>query len=95
LYSGVFSSVAAQAATSEPDRTFSWVRCAGCGAGLWRRYADHLEMRVSPRGGQVRTIRVLIQHVDGLLLAFSVECEKCHAVWPGETDVPLSIEGAK
>jgi hypothetical protein len=90
--------MAAQAAEqhgAESDKPFTWVRCAGCKSGLWRRYADHLEMRVSPRGGQVRTIRVLIQRVDGPQLAFSVTCEKCDTVWTGTTDVPMSIEGSK
>jgi hypothetical protein len=100
LYSQEQNSVAADAAaTPQPpdgsDKPFAWVHCAGCGKGLWRRYADHLEMRVSPRGGQVRTIRVLIQRVDGPQLAFSVTCEKCDTVWTGTTDVPMSIEGSK
>ena len=64
-------------ADNTADQPYVWVRCT-CGAGLWRRYADRLEMSVSPRGGQKRMIVIPIEAVASV----RVNCEKC-----GETTV--------
>jgi hypothetical protein len=55
------------------DHSFTWVRCSNCRAGLWKRYSDHLEMTVSPRGGQTRMIVVPLEAAA----AVQVTCEKC------------------
>jgi len=55
---------------------FTWVHCAGCGKGLWRRYADRVVMRLSPRGRQVRTITVPLTAAHSV----RVHCEKCGTV---------------
>ncbi len=52
---------------------FEWEHCTRCGNGLWRKFSDRLEMTISPRGGQRRTIRVPLDNVPGL----RVVCEKC------------------
>ena len=52
---------------------FEWVRCQRCGAPLWKRYSDRLEMVISPRGGQKRTITAPLAATPGL----QVTCEKC------------------
>jgi len=58
---------------------FTWVRCPSCGTGLWKRFDDHLEMTLSLRGGQRRTISAPLDSVFGL----KVVCEKCQAIWTG------------
>jgi hypothetical protein len=57
--------------------TGRWERCRECGNGLWRVYADRLEMVVSPRGGQRRVISASIEGLSGL----RVTCEKCGRTW--------------
>jgi hypothetical protein len=52
------------------------VRCRRCGNVLWRRYPDHVEMSLTPRGGQKRVIRAPVDAVLGL----GVTCEKCQSV---------------
>lgn len=62
------------------DQEFYWLHCAGCGKGLWKRYPDHFEMTISPRGRQKRTINVALEAAP----AVKVRCEKC-----GLNNVPI------
>jgi len=64
---------------------YVWVACPRCGNGLWRQYADRLEMTLSPRGGQRRTISAQLHGAAWL----RVICEKCNGVWQSHgTDPP-------
>jgi hypothetical protein len=71
--------------TDEPKLRL-WVRCE-CGAGLWRRYPDRLEMVFVQRGGahvprdekgavRKRIITVPVHGAPGL----KVTCERCGRV---------------
>jgi ribosomal protein S27E len=77
-------------AMTRPDEAtrFTWVRCPGCGNGLWRRYAGHIEMPLTLRGGQKRTISAPIAGM-GLL---KVTCEKCGGMWTGDSQATLQRE---
>lgn len=55
---------------------YTWAQCPGCGARLWRRYPDRLEMVVNLRGGERRTISAPLNSIG-----LRVICEKCDATW--------------
>ena len=60
------------------QQPFTWVSCI-CGHGLWRKYGDRLEMRISPRGGETRIISA--SAAAAYVLNLQVTCEKCGTVW--------------
>lgn len=73
---------ATDAPRAEP---YQWVRCPGCGNGLWRIYSDRIEMPVSLRGRQRRVITVSLPGMGWL----RVVCEKCSTVWDGTSQTTL------
>jgi ribosomal protein S27E len=77
--------------TGEGDEAplrFTWVRCPGCGNGLWRAYADRIEMPLTLRGGQKRIITAPISGMSAL----KVTCEKCGSQWTGASQETLHRE---